>query len=146
MWGSLISWVVKFGLGTIFKYAGYALAGAVLIWLWNDYQDLRGENAVQAAQIEQQAEAHRIDAAAWSRREAQYRADIVLQKQVADERRVEKEKYAAQIAKLKTIQRRPEYAHCPEVGPAVTAALDWLRPHPEGDGSEDRDCDPDSAP
>ena len=61
MWGTLISWAAKFGLSTIFKYVGYALAATVLIWLWNDYQNLRGENAVQAAQIEQQAENHRTE-------------------------------------------------------------------------------------
>lgn len=137
MWGTLISWAAEYGLGTIAKYAGYALAASVLIWLWSDYQDLRGENAVQAVQIEQMAESYRAEIEAGFLREEQLRADLALQVEVSTERQARSEKLAAWISEMKTIQRSPEHAMCPEVGPAVSFAFDRLRSDAEGAGPPD---------
>ncbi len=137
MWGKIISWAVEFGVGSIVKYVGYALAATVLIWLWNDYQNLRGENAVQAAQIERVAETHRNEIKAGFRREEQLRADLSLQVEVSTERLARSEKQSAWIAEMNTLKRSPEHAMCPEVGPAVSFAFDRLRSDAEGSGPAD---------
>ncbi len=137
MWSTLISWAAKFGVTTIVKYLGYAVAAAVVVWLWNDYQDLRGENAVLAARVGELAVINAAEVEAGRQRVEQLRADLALQARVAAERQARSDEYVAQIAKLKTIKRRPEYAHCPEVGPAVGAAFGWLRTHAAGPGGQD---------
>lgn len=137
MWGTLISWAGQFGLGTIAKYLGYAVAAAVIVWLWNDYQE-RGEIiARQHVRIEQQAATHQAEMEAGFRREEQLRADLVLQKEVADERLARSEKLSKWISEMKTIQRRPEHAICPETGPAVSFAFDRLRSDAKGTGAAD---------
>ncbi|WP_285905707.1 hypothetical protein [Pseudodesulfovibrio pelocollis] len=125
---ALIGWAARLGLGTMIKYAGYAVIAVALAWLWRDYQALRGEVAVKTARLIEQAVAHRAEAATWARREEQLQADLSTAAEAAAERLARSETIAAQVAKLKTIPRRPEHAQCPDVGPAVAAALDWLRP------------------
>ncbi|XPV75541.1 MAG: hypothetical protein ACNI27_12975 [Desulfovibrio sp.] len=139
----LMGWISGKGSGLILKVLGGAFILAIVAMLVNDYQERGRTIALQADKIEQQAQIHAAEMAAGKKREAQLCADLVLQKEVAGERMARNIKLAGWIAEMKTVvrnsesNRRPEYALCPDTGPAVTFAFDRLRSALESTGAAD---------
>lgn len=126
MWSMILKKVASIGLKTGAKYLVMAVAGTVLIWMWQDYQGLRNENAALAAQRGQIADIHRVEMEKAHRVRERMQAALDLQKTIAAERMASNRKLSRQVLDLRKVERPDHEKKCP-VHPAIVYAFSQLR-------------------
>ncbi len=135
MWASVISWLGGLGIGTIIKSLLCGLVAVVAIWTWNDYKNLRTENAALIVQRDRILAAHKENLRQALKIQKQLKADLEAQAQIADERAKKTASLARQVTALKKIERPEHEKNCP-IHPAIVYAIERLR-HKDGNSNTD---------
>jgi uncharacterized protein HemX len=121
--------VVSFGLGKALMWAAGAVASAVVVWMWNDYQDAKARVVNLRTQVEALATANRDAMERGLIREAQLRSDLATARATSQRRADEAASLQADIDKIREIKRPDHEKACP-VHPAIGFALGRLRGGP----------------
>ncbi|WP_316979370.1 hypothetical protein [Shumkonia mesophila] len=105
--------VLGFALGKILIGAACALASAVVVYLWNDYQDAKARVASLRQDVARAVDIHKEAVHLHQLAEAQLRADLATARATSQRRAAETQTLQAALAAVREARRPDHETACP---------------------------------